>query len=96
MTARQQDKLKASTLEKQLIEERRSKQTFEAQLAAERKSKKSEEAQATKASRNECSNELCRARRRDVDNDLKSSRRELGKCEDRLREAENENRVSIF
>ncbi|XP_046407156.1 macoilin isoform X2 [Ischnura elegans] len=101
VTARQSDKLTISQLERRLHDERRSRGVCEAQLAAERKARKVEEsaaartiavaaaAAAASANKGECT-ESCRARRRDLEAEVKQLRRELKLKEDRCLAAERE------
>ncbi|XP_071438913.1 macoilin [Hetaerina americana] len=101
VTARQSDKQTISQLERRLHDERRSRGVCEAQLAAERKARKVEEsaaartiavaaaAAAASANKGECT-ESCRARRRDLEAEVKQLRRELKLKEDRCLTAERE------
>ncbi|KAL1435999.1 hypothetical protein MTO96_010757 [Rhipicephalus appendiculatus] len=95
VTARQQDKSNVSLLEKRLQEERKLRSVLETQLSQERKAKKAEEAAAARAAvamataRSECT-ESCKARRRDLENDVRQLRRDLKVREDQLRAMERE------
>jgi len=95
VTSRQQDKQNLQLLERKLQEERRCKAVIEQQLATERKAKKEQEAAnraaviAAAASR-ECSSEYCKNRRREMENDSKTIRRELKMREEQLRKLERE------
>ncbi|XP_013390620.1 macoilin [Lingula anatina] len=97
VTSRQQDKQNLQLLEKKLQEERKQKAVIETQLATERKAKKAEEAAAARAvaiatsTRVECT-ENCKARRRDLENDVNQIHRELKLREDQYRHLEQENR----
>ena len=93
VTARQQDKQTITKLEKNLDEEKKKlKNQIDTQLANERKAKKAEEAAAravaiAAACRTECS-EICKARRRDVENDLKQLQQELKLKDEQLKQSE--------
>jgi len=86
VTARQSDKQNMAQLERRLADERRARSTVECQLQSERKAaKKAEEAAtaraiamaaAAAAAKGECT-ESCRARRRELEADVKHLRREL-------------------
>ncbi|KAL3204434.1 hypothetical protein MRX96_011450 [Rhipicephalus microplus] len=95
VTARQQDKSNVNLLEKRLQEERKLRGVLETQLSQERKAKKAEEAAAARAAvamataRSECT-ESCKARRRDLENDVRQLRRDLKVREDQLRAMERE------
>lgn len=95
VTARQQDKSNVSQLEKRLQEERKLRGVLETQLSQERKAKKAEEAAAARAAvamataRSECT-ESCKARRRDLENDVRQLRRDLKVREEQLRAMERE------
>ncbi|XP_077539930.1 macoilin-like isoform X4 [Haemaphysalis longicornis] len=95
VTARQQDKCNVSQLEKRLQEERKLRGVLETQLSQERKAKKAEEAAAARAAlamataRSECT-ESCKARRRDLENDVRQLRRDLKVREEQLRAMERE------
>lgn len=94
VTSKQQDKQTLSILERRLQDERKQRQLLESQLIAEKK-KRTEETTAARALamaqavRVECT-EACKARRRELDNDIKQSRRELKLREDQLRQLERE------
>ncbi|RWS02794.1 Macoilin-1-like protein, partial [Dinothrombium tinctorium] len=95
VTARQQDKQNVTQLEKKLIEEKKIKVGLETQLVAERKAKKAEEAATARAvaiaaaTRGECT-ESCKAKRRELENDLKQLKRELKLREEQLRQIDRE------
>ncbi|XP_064628490.1 macoilin-like [Lineus longissimus] len=95
VTSRQQDKQILASLEKKLLEERKCKAATEHQLLTERKAKKAEEAAAARAvamataARVECS-DMCKSRRRDLENDLKLLRRDLMVREEQLCQKERE------
>ncbi|CAB3379015.1 Hypothetical predicted protein [Cloeon dipterum] len=99
VTARQADKQNAAQLERRLAEERRCRGNAESQLQTERKAaKKAEEAAtaraiamaaAAAAAKGECT-ESCRARRRELESDVKHLRRELKSKEDRCASLEME------
>lgn len=100
VTARQQDKQNVSQLEKKLQEEKKAKGGLENQLAAERKNKKAEEAAtaralalATASRPGECT-EGCKAKKRELENDLKQVRRELKLREEQLHQIDREAQVS--
>ncbi|KAL8599255.1 hypothetical protein ACOMHN_007970 [Nucella lapillus] len=90
VTGRQQDRASVATMERRLVEERRSKAALDQQLLSERKSRKAEEAAAARAvaiataNRGECT-DSCKSRRRELENDVKSLRRDLKVREDQFR-----------
>lgn len=102
VTARQSDKQNVALLERRLADERRARSTVESQLQSERKAaKKAEEAAtaraiamaaAAAAAKSECT-ESCRARRRELESDVKHLRRELMIKEDRCISLEKELQV---
>ena len=93
VTAKQQDKQTIIKLEKNLDEEKRKLKTnIEMQLTNEKKAKKAEEAAAraaaiAAANRMECSDN-CKAKRREIDNDLKQLQHELKLKEEHLKQSE--------
>lgn len=93
VTAKQQDKQTIIKLEKNLDEEKkRLKANIEMQINNEKKAKKAEEAAAraaaiAAANRMECS-DSCRAKRREMDNDLKQLQHELKLKEEQLKQSE--------
>ncbi|XP_064473424.1 macoilin-1-like isoform X2 [Ornithodoros turicata] len=95
VTARQQDKGSLSQLQKTLQDERKTRSQLEAQLTQERRAKKAEEAAAARAAvamaaaRSECT-ESCKARRRDLENDVRQLRRDIKMREEQLRAVERE------
>lgn len=95
VTARQQDKASVNQLEKRLQEERKLRTLLEQQLSQERKAKKAEEAAAARAAvamataRSECT-DSCKARRRDLENDVRQLRRDVKVREDQLRTMDRE------
>ncbi|XP_046737488.1 macoilin-1 isoform X2 [Diprion similis] len=82
VTARQLDKQTMSSLERRITEERRQRSTCEASLAAERRARRvAEEARSSippppPPVRQECT-DACKSRRAQMEQDLKSLRREL-------------------
>ncbi|UYV83135.1 TMEM57 [Cordylochernes scorpioides] len=92
VTARQQDKQNAAQLEKKLQEEKKLRTVLEGQLAAERKAKKAEEAaaRALAATRSGECTEACKARRRELESEVKTLGRELKLREEQLVQAERE------
>ncbi|KAG1656163.1 Macoilin [Nymphon striatum] len=97
VTARQQDKQTINALEKKLQEERKCKAVLETQLASERKNKKAEEAAAARAvamatanaRNNECT-DICKARRWDLENDIKQLTRDIQIREDQVMQIDRE------
>ncbi|XP_025097702.1 macoilin-2-like isoform X4 [Pomacea canaliculata] len=96
VTARQQDRSALAALERRLADEKRTRAAVEQQLQAERKTKKAEEAAAARAvamaaaaRTGECT-DSCKARRRDLENDIKQLRRDLKIREDQYRQLERE------
>lgn len=96
VSARQQDKGSLAQMEKRLQEERKARSQLEAQLAQERRAKKAEEAAAAAraavavaAARSECT-ESCKARRRDLESDVRQLRRDVKVREEQLRSVERE------
>lgn len=93
VTAKQQDKLTISKLEKSLEDEKkRLRANIDAQLANEKKAKKAEEQAAraaaiAAANRIECS-DMCKAKRRELDNDLKQHQHELKLKDEQLKQNE--------
>ena len=89
VTARQVDKQTISTLEKRVADERRQRNACELSLASERRARRAaEEARSTipppppPLIRQECT-DACKSRRAQLDQDLKSLRRELKSKDDR-------------
>lgn len=95
VTGRQQDRASVASLERKLAEEKRSRAAVDQQLQTERKTRKAEEAAAARAvamaaaARGECT-DSCKARRRELDNEIKQLRRDLKIREDQFRVLERE------
>jgi len=101
ITARQQDKANISLLEKKVQDEKKLKATLETQLNNERESKKKkdqadqaklqqqQQAVAAATRSGECT-ESCKAKRREMENDIKTIRRDLKLREDQLKQLERE------
>ena len=90
VTARQLDKQTMSSLERRIAEERKQRTAFEASLASERRARRAaEEARSAipppppPLIRQECT-DTCKTRRTQMEQDLKSLRRELKTKEERL------------
>ncbi|XP_069125632.1 macoilin-1-like [Argopecten irradians] len=96
VTSRQQDKQSILLLEKKLNEERKGRAGIELQLTSERKAKKAEEAAAARAvamaaaARGECT-ESCKARQKNIENDIKLLKQNLKVREEQFRQLEFEN-----
>ncbi|KAK3097033.1 hypothetical protein FSP39_005760 [Pinctada imbricata] len=96
VTSRQQDKQNIAVLEKKMNEERKLRAGVELQLNTERKAKKAEEAAAARAvaiataARVECT-DTCKARQRNIENDIKQLKRDLHMREEQFRQLEYEN-----
>lgn len=96
VTSRQQDKQNMLLLEKKVNEERKLRTQVELQLTNERKAKKAEDAAAARAvaiaaaARGECT-ESCKARQRNIENDIKQLHRDLHIREEQFRQLELEN-----
>ncbi|XP_060067723.1 macoilin-like [Ylistrum balloti] len=96
VTSRQQDKQSILLLEKKLNEERKGRAGIELQLNSERKAKKAEEAAAARAvamaaaARGECT-ESCKARQKNIENDIKLLKQNLKVREEQFRQLEFEN-----
>lgn len=98
-TARQQDKANISLLEKKVQDEKKLKANLETQLNNERESKKKkdqadqaklqQQAAAAAARTAECT-ESCKTKRREMENDIKTIRRDLKLREDQLKQLERE------
>lgn len=103
VTARQQDKQNINLLEKKILEEKKNKASLETQLSTERKAKKDVEvasanrtlAIAAAARTGDCT-ENCKAKRRELDNDLKQLKRELKLREEQLRQLDREAQVCFI
>ncbi|XP_053201891.1 macoilin-like isoform X2 [Panonychus citri] len=91
LSARQQDKQAVSQLEKRLQEEKKSRTSYENQLASERKAKKDEAnaRAAAAAARIECT-EICKNKRRELENELKLLRKEIKAREDQVKQIDSE------
>lgn len=93
-SSRASDRQAISNLERRVAEERRVRANCEAQLAQERKSRKQEEARvaqvAAQSSRGECT-EACKARRRELENEISESRSTQRWAEERISVLEREN-----
>ncbi|CAG5126355.1 unnamed protein product [Candidula unifasciata] len=92
VTSRQQDKQTIASMEKKLTDERKLRAGLEMQLASEKN--KSIEAAAravamATAARGECT-DTCKARRRELDNEVKQIRHENKMWEDQYRQLERE------
>ncbi|XP_070190467.1 macoilin-like isoform X2 [Littorina saxatilis] len=95
VTGRQQDRASVASMERKLVDEKRAKAVVDQQLQAERKTRKAEEAAAARAvamaaaARGECT-DSCKARRKDLENEVKQLRRDLKVREDQYRLLERE------
>lgn len=100
VTSRQQDRQNLAQLERRLQDERRQRTQAEQQVSAERKAKKAEEANTARAvamaaaSRTECS-ENCKARRREQENELMQTRREVMLRQDQIAQLERETQTLL-
>lgn len=90
VTSRQQDKANISMLEKKLQEEKKSKTSLESQLNSEREANKKKQQKQDQEVKKDCSSDQCKNQRRDLENDLKQTKRELKMREDQVKHMERE------
>ena len=95
VTSRQQDKANISMLEKKLHEEKKSKTSLESQLNNERESNKKkqkdqQQQEVKAAAQKECCSDQCKTQKKDLENDLKQTKRELKMREDQVKHMERE------